>query len=63
MYVFSTSQNDIYQQGVDEGRRQVLADIAKIVHDAKESTTLDTTISIADSVCDYLEQEGIYEKA
>lgn len=58
MYVFSTSHNDIYQQGVNEGRRQVLADIAKIVLDAKQNAALDTSISIADPVCDYLEQEG-----
>lgn len=58
MYVFSTSHNDIYQQGVNEGRRQVLADIAKIVLDAKQNAALDTSISIADPVCDYLEREG-----
>lgn len=58
MYHFDGECSDIFQQGVDEGRRRVLADIAKIVHDAKGNAALDTSLSIADPVCDYLEQEG-----
>ncbi len=58
MYVFSTAQNDIYQQGVDEGRRQVLADIAKIWRDVKADCNGDPTTAFGDEVYDYLEQEG-----
>lgn len=58
MYVFSTSNNDIYQQGVDEGRRQVLADIAKIVHDVNSDYNGDPCNAIGELVYDYLEQEG-----
>lgn len=60
MYVFSNSHNDTYQQGVDEGRRQVLADLAKIV---KDETELHGDVdgqweAIGEEVCNYLEQEG-----
>lgn len=58
MYVFSMAKNDIFQQGVDEGRRRVLADIAKIVHDCKINCSGDPTTLIGDEVYDYLEQEG-----
>lgn len=57
-YVFSMSHNDIYQQGVDEGRRQVLADIAKIVHDVKSDCDGDPCTAVGEMVHDYLEQEG-----
>lgn len=52
MYVFSTSHNDIYQQGVDEGRRQVLADMAKIFKDNEYPEYKE------EAFADYLEQEG-----
>ena len=58
MYVFSTSQNGTYQQGVDEGRRQVHADIAKIVHDVNSDCNGDPCTAIGEQVRDYLEQEG-----
>lgn len=60
MYVFSTPQNDIYiyRQGVDEGRRQVLANIAKIVHDVKSDCDGDPCTIAGEMVHDYLEQEG-----
>lgn len=58
MYVFSTPINDIYQQGVDEGRRQVLADIAKIVHDVNSDCNGDPCTAIGEQIHDYLEQEG-----
>ena len=58
MYVFSTSHNDIYQQGVDEGRRQVLADIARIVHDVNSDCNGDPCTAISEQVHVYLEQEG-----
>ena len=52
MYVFSTSNNDIYQQGVDEGRRQVLADLAKIW---KDNESIE---EFANEMSEYREQEG-----
>lgn len=52
MYVFSMSNNDIYQQGVDEGRRQVLADLANIW---KDNESIE---EFANETSDYLEQEG-----
>lgn len=52
MYDFSTPQNDIYQQGVDEGRRQVLADMAKLFKDNEYPEYME------DALHDYLEQEG-----
>lgn len=60
MYVFSMAKNDIFQQGVDEGRRQILADLAKIVKDA---TDLHGDVdgqweAIGENVCNYIEQEG-----
>lgn len=60
MYVFSTPQNDIYQQGVDEGRRQVLADLAKIVKDASDlhGDVDGQREAIGEEVYNYLEQEG-----
>lgn len=52
MYVFSTSHNDIYQQGVDEGRRQVLADMAKLFKDNEYPEYKE------EALANYLEQEG-----
>ena len=52
MYVFSTSYNDIYQLGVDEGRRQVLADIAKLFKDNEYPEYMEGALAT------YLEQEG-----
>ena len=52
MYVFSMAKNDIFQQGVDEGRRQILADFAKIVKDNEYPEYLEETL------CEYLTQEG-----
>lgn len=49
---FSMAKNDIYQQGVDEGRRQVLADIAKLVKDNEYPEYLE------DALYEYLTQEG-----
>lgn len=58
MYVFSTPQNEIYQQGVDEGRRQILADIAKIVHDVNSDCNGDPMTEVGEQVYEYLVQEG-----
>lgn len=60
MYHFGTTNNDIYEQGVDEGRRQVLADLARIV---KDNTELHGDVdgqweAIGEAVCEYIEQEG-----
>ena len=52
MYVFSMTKNDVFQQGVDEGRRQVLADIAKFVKDNEYPECLE------EAVYEYLTQEG-----
>lgn len=60
MYSLSAAKTATYEKGVDEGRRQVLADLAKIVKDA---TDLHGDVdgqweAIGEDVCDYLEQEG-----
>lgn len=52
MYVFSTPIDDIYQQGVDEGRRQVLADMAKLYKDNEYPEYKE------EALAEYLEQEG-----
>lgn len=54
MYVFPSqlSVNDAFQQGVDEGRRQVLADLAKMRKDDESAE------EFVNEVSDYLEQEG-----
>ena len=53
MYHFGTTNNDIYEQGVDEGRRQILADLAKIYKDANKDYPDDAL----DDFASYLEQE------
>ena len=52
MYVFSTSNNDIYQQGVDEVRCQVVAALTKNWNDNE------TIVDLANVLSEYLEQEG-----
>jgi len=52
MYHFGTSNNDIYEQGVDEGRRQILADLAQMW---KNDDTAEETLN---DLANYLEQEG-----
>lgn len=52
MYTFSTTKNDVFQQGVDEGRRQILADMAKLFKDNEYPEYKE------DALHDYLEQEG-----
>lgn len=52
MYHFETTNNDIYEQGVDEGRRQVLADVARIVKAASG------VFSLEEDIKEYLTQEG-----
>lgn len=60
MYHFGTTNNDIYEQGVDEGRRQVLADLARIVKDVG-NTCHNPDVAMEQlgiNTYSYLEQEG-----
>lgn len=52
MYTFNITENDTYQKGVDEGRRAVLADLARLVKDHKYPEYLE------EAICEYLTQEG-----
>lgn len=60
MYHFGTTNNDIYEQGVDEGRRQVLTDLAKIWKDniSNFGDTIAAVENAGGDLKDYLEQEG-----
>ena len=58
MYSLSAVKTATYESGVDEGRRQILADIAKIVHDNKNVDTTESETLIGEAVCEYLENEG-----
>ena len=60
MYSLSAAKTETYEKGVDEGRRQILADIAKIV---KDETDLHGDVdgqweAIGEGVCEFLENEG-----
>lgn len=60
MYGLRAQENVAYEYGVDEGRRQILADLAKIV---KDETELHGDVdgqweAIGEAVYDYIEQEG-----
>lgn len=52
MYNFDTPIDDIYEQGVDEGRRQILADMARLVNDNEYPEDKEAALY------EYLEQEG-----
>ena len=52
MYTFNIIESEEYQKGVDEGRRAVLADLAKLVKDNEYPEYLE------EAVCEYLTQEG-----
>lgn len=52
MQHFNGDPFDIYDDGVREGRRQVLADLAKMWKDD------DSFVEFANEVLNYLEQEG-----
>lgn len=60
MYHFDGECNDIYQSGVDEGRRQVLADLAKMWKDncSDFGGGIAAVETLGSDVKDYLEQEG-----
>ena len=52
MYRFRTDLNEVYNQGVVEGRRQILADLAKMW---KDNESIE---EFANDVYNYLDQEG-----
>ena len=52
MYMLNVAESDTFQKGVDEGRRAVLADLAKLVKDNEYPEYLEK------AVYEYLTQEG-----
>ena len=60
MYSLSAAKTETYEKGVDEGRRQILADLAKIVKDENDlHGDVDGQYeAIGEAVCEYIENEG-----